>query len=212
MVKILVDQKIPITFIIDTGSTLSFISKTTARKFYRRQTELTKVNIIQLDQTIIILDKSMTLDLEIENRTLTHIFYIYDNLKFEGLIGLDLLMKTELVIEKSHEQRSIASSVRTPIRLLKDEVILPFATTAIKFPHQTRGWRNIFKPIDNQSLKYKISIATQQIRTQNNFIIISLTNQTQSPIFLPKDLKILKGSKRKLITRFDCLTFFFFGF
>ena len=84
--------------VLDSGSTVSFVQPWIAEQMESSliQQKTTKIRLIQ--DTAIILKKSIVLPIEYEDKLCIHNFYLYDKMKYDILLGIDFMRKFNVEI------------------------------------------------------------------------------------------------------------------
>lgn len=190
--------------LLDSGSTLSYISKTASKKFNPDKIKKDKVVIILLDKSQIIVNEYLMLEVTHEHLKFDHKFYIYEKIFNDGLIGLDLIRIVGLKIAPNFEITSGDSkrNVQITINLYKNHVIKAHSTAEIKFPKMTIFRNSQYKPHPQIFRKYELFSPIQRLETNKSFKIY-LINHKNVDIFLHKgtNIGILTEDKETLMVQ-----------
>ena len=175
-------EKQTFTAVIDTGSSLSFINNKTFSNLKLNPKIESKTQVRLIDQSLVIIDKSVFLNVICQGHNLIHKFFIFNQMKNEVILGLDFLGKTGLEIKADKINPIILS-------LTEDKDIPKHSIVSLPFPPIHENNYSRFVPSEIMKKKYNLIIDETIIDNSKPFEIkiMNLTNQNK---FLNRNIKI----------------------
>ena len=85
--------------IVDSGSTLSFINPELVKNLDLNENIEENVSVKFLDQTLAKIDKTVVVNVELDNKIITHKFYLFERMKYSMILGLDFLKVSGITIQ-----------------------------------------------------------------------------------------------------------------
>ena len=181
--------------IIDSGSTLCFINGKIIEelKIFSQLEKEIKVKL--LDQTFITINKSISIDFEIEDRKFHHRFYVYETMKYKIILGLDFLKKSNLSINFTNtcllskggtDEPPI--KVKLPLRI--EETVIIKGKENVQFRKRIEKEVEIYRFFPNIENENKYKIQTTLLPTLTEFCLMryKISNLNFSKISLPKSM------------------------
>ena len=184
-IPIILDKQ-TFTALVDTGSSLSFINSQTLKSLKISVKVNNDAQIRLLDKSLIILNKTVFLNVVCDHKAFTHEFYVFNEMKYEVIIGLDLIRKTGLTIEAEDPITEQKYTLRMPTTIK----IPKTSKTLIKFEtnHQ-RPSLTLFTPAPQLFHKYNL-IVDKTLINSSKPIQIQITNYTQADKILVQNTVI----------------------
>ena len=179
----------PLRFLIDTGSSHSFINPEIARKYFSKYIEKEQFSVttsLQTSHHTECCNIPIFPYFNFPNKNLKIKYYLYKfHEYFDGLIGIDLIKYLKGRLDFNND-RLITENVSIPIyynktkKTICEEKIDPQTRKLIKIPVNVLNGEILVPPIQIQNCKSEECIT----KAKNNLAIIEMTNLSSKPVIL----------------------------
>ena len=188
-------NQIPTTAIIDTGSSLSFISSEKLNLQDKEQPDKA-IMIKFLDQTTVKIETTMIVDVEIKDKRIRQKFYVFNKMKFPVVLGMNFLKLSNISInfEEYSDNPFYALELNpelskfTQINLEKDKIIGP-RKEAVVYEFENHGEEIIeYFQFENNEMRYNYrAVLSTQFYPQLAIVVINLNYNN---LYLPAKLNV----------------------
>ena len=190
-------NNIDLTAIFDSGSTISIISSNVLSKL-KTPPKVTKGPQIKLiDQSLVQLDKSVKLDIEVENEIYTHKFYVFEKLFYDVLLGLDFCRKSNVIINFNTEETFnwpesdyIDKEWKFDVRLNREYFLCKESVQKVKCNLTGNVGLGYFKPEKRFLEEYQLIIQETLIETEGTECSLLVFNPKNVNVIIFEDMKI----------------------
>src|SRR6266700_8439626 len=94
----------PFEGILDTVSTLSFINSKVLKDLNLTSKTVNNAKIKMLDQNCMLLNQLIKVEVEFDNKQMKQTFYVYEQLKYDLLLGIDFSETPDLPLNSKQKQ------------------------------------------------------------------------------------------------------------
>ena len=151
-----------------------------------------------MDRSLVILDKVLCLEVELDNEILIHDFYLYDKLKYKVLLGLDFCRKSGMTlnfntIESFDWMKSdfISEEYKSDVRLKREYFLCRESVQSVDCGLSYNVGLGYFKPYRRILDEYQLIIQESLIETTNECSIL---------VYNPKSINVILFNNMKIGT------------
>ena len=186
----------PFEGILDTVSTLSFINSKVLKELNLSSKTVNSAKIKMLDQNCMLLNQLIKVEVEFDNKQMKQTFYVYEQLKYDLLLGIDFCRNAGITIEFKTKTIEISATNHTmdiEFDLLTElEVKIPPQCMAIlKYKLTTEHEFALFDPNEELAKQHQIIIDRGLMDLTNDFEI-TIYNTTPDEVVINKEQKVGK--------------------
>src|SRR6266700_4164421 len=186
----------PFEGILDTVSTLSFINSKVLKDLNLTSKTVNNAKIKMLDQNCMLLNQLIKVEVEFDNKQMKQTFYVYEQLKYDLLLGIDFCRNAGITIEFKTKTIEISATNQTmdiEFDLLTElEVkIPPHCMAILKYKLETEHEFALFDPNEELAKQHQIIIDRGLMDLTNDFEI-TIYNTTPDEVVINKEQKVGK--------------------
>ena len=185
---------IEIKAIIDTGSSLSLIDKELVDEHQLPTRKTTGMKVRLLNNAKEELDETVKVEIFLGDKIYRHKFYVYENLKFKILLGIDFCRasKTELRFDHGKHEGTLAEQItngkKSEIRVEEEVEIKGKSLAKVKCSANVETEVSFFKP--DKKLLEDFQLIMHETLINSNDLTIFVYNPNEHDAILFKNMKI----------------------